>query len=236
MSLEVILSVLTALGIAGGAGAGYWFSDEQKRKRAVDNAPSRSLAKVSEGELVKVVGQIRYIGEPLQATLTARPCACCEVIVEESGNMVNNRGGEVIRDVRAIDFLLDDDSGRARVDTRAIEIETSRDKQLTNDALGEAKARAEAFLAKHGQSTRWWILERALRYQEGILAPGKMVEVTGVVSFEDDPDPSEAGHGYRDRPKRPVIGPPPEGRVRVRPAPWADGLTAAAREQFLRGG
>lgn len=66
---------------------------------------------------------------------------------------------------------------------------------------------------ERGDPSKEWRYERVLRCREHLIAPGDRVTVLGAVSWEQDPEPSSAGRGYRDAPKRVVLSALPEGSL-----------------------
>lgn len=190
-----------------------FFSEAAKIRRAFKQAKRVSIAEARSGEIVKIVGRVRPIGDLLRAPLTDRPCVFFEATVEEyrssgkSGSWV-----QIVRDTEAVDFLVEDGTGRALVQTVSMKVLPVKDTELRSGFLNDASAKLEAFLAKHGRSSQGWLFNKSLRYKEGVFEPGETVSILGQVRWEHDPDPVEAGSGYRDSPKRLVVSAPDDAR------------------------
>lgn len=204
----VVLVVFAAIAIYG-----YYFSEAAKIRRALKAAPRVTIAEAQQGSVVKIAGRVRPVTELLAAPLTGRKCVYFEATVEEyrsSGK--SGRWVEIIREAESSDFLVEDGTGRALVKTAAMKPLLVKDSTLTSGFLNDASADLEAFLQKHGKSSTGWIFNKNLRYKEGVFEPGETVSVLGQCRWEQDPDPREAGSGYRDTPKRLVMDAPDQGQ------------------------
>lgn len=192
----------------------WYFAEEQKIRRALKNAPVSAIQDAQAGQAVKLVGRVRAQGPLLASPFSHRACTLYDATVEEYRS--NGRSGSwytLIREVEAVDFLIEDSTGRALVRTGAIKVAPSKDAELNSGVFNDATPELEAFLARHGQKSTGWVFNKRLRYREGVFEPGETVAVLGTVRWEHDPDPREVGKGYRDMPKRAVVEPLPEGYV-----------------------
>jgi hypothetical protein len=190
----------------------FFFSDEAKVRRAIRSAHRVSIAEAKAGEIVRVAGKVKALGPLHAAPLSGRPCVYYEVSVEEyrsSGK--SGKWVEIIHDTDGSDFLVVDATGKARVSTREMKALIVRDHKRESGTLNEAPPDLEAYLARHGRKSKGWIFNRNIRYREGVLAPGEEVVVLGEAAWEQDPDPTEAGTGYRNSPKRLVLRSRPDG-------------------------
>lgn len=206
--LLVVAVVLVALVLS------WWFSEAAKIRRALRAARRVPIAEVREGEVVRVTGRVRGVSELLRAPLSGRPCVFFEVTVEEyrsSGK--SGRWVRILREQEAMDFLVEDGTGKALVRADGMRVLAQRDHEQSSGTFNDATPELEAFLARHGEKSTGWIFNRRLRYREGIFEPGETVTVLGEAHWEQDPDPETAGTGYRDVPKRLVLRPRPQGPV-----------------------
>jgi hypothetical protein len=203
----LILGVILAVALYS-----YWFSDAAKIRRTLRAARKVAIAEAQTGETVRVSGRVRPIGPLLKGPLSSRPCVYYEVIVEEykssgkSGSWI-----QVIREADGTDFLIQDQTGKALVRAGEMKVLTVKDHERESGTFNDATQHLEAFLAKYGRSSKGWIFNKNIRYKEGIFAPGELITVLGAARWEQDPDPTEAGTGYRDVPKRLVLGALREG-------------------------
>ncbi len=156
--------------------------------------------KAAKTGVVKIAGELRLIGDPLRSPLSGRACAIYDVLVEEGFDSESPGHTLVPLERKAIDFLLVDATGAARVRTDCkLQLVILRDKWHWDQSGDEPSPHLEALLQRHN-------LRRGKSYKEGVFEPGEQIVVVGQAQFEDDPDPSAAS-GYRDRPRRLVIGP-----------------------------
>jgi hypothetical protein len=203
MAGEIVL--LVATGIALVVGADLWLSPERRVRRTLRKARVSRIGDVREG-LVKVVGKLELL-ETLTAPLSGRRCACYEVIVDKAEG-----GGDaempLIHEVATRDFLVMDDSGRARATVSpAAQMAVTKDAHWFSGDLNHGTPTLEALLARHGWSSTRLAFDRTLRYREGVLEPGEEVAVFGMAHRESEPDPSpsDPAWGYREAPSRLVI-------------------------------
>jgi hypothetical protein len=201
------LSIILIFGcIAAVVGIGFWyFSKEQRIKRALRNLRPTPIRQIASPGLVKVQGIVQTL-DTLTAPLSGRPCAYFEVLVEErisSGKSSHWR--TVIREVEERDFLIDDGTGRARIEMVAVQAAITKDGHWSSGTFNDATPQLEEFLARHGQRSEGWLFNRTMRYREGVIEVGEEVAVVGFAELEIDPEPSTSGAGYRDAPMRPVV-------------------------------
>lgn len=172
------------------------------------------IAQAGEGQLVRVSGAIQPMETVLTSPLSKKPCVFFETTVEEyrssgkSGKWVT-----IIRETNACDFFIKDETGRAVIKTANMRVLPVKDYEQTSGTLNDATPELEAFLTKHGHKSTGWIFNKNLRYREGVFSPGERIAVLGFARREQDPDPTAAGSGYRDTPKRLVLEAPPNGEL-----------------------
>lgn len=201
------LFVLLGGAVVGGGALLYHFvlSARARRRRLLRNATAVRIGQAREGELVKLVGRLRYVGDeaPLKAPLTDRFAAYYEVEVDEHKKRGKHGSWEQIIRERASHpqvWLEGSVSGeRALVDLAFAEVELVMDARFSSGTFNDPTPRLEAFLYSHGESSQGWVFNKALRYREGVLEQGERIAVLGRVVVEPDPDPAAAGQqgGYR---------------------------------------
>lgn len=212
--------ILLAFGAGFGAvaWASWWFSAEQRARRAMRSAAPRRIEDVLEGEIARVIGRAEpHSAGVLRAPLSGRACLCWRVVVEEyrrSGK--SGRYHTIVDEHEARDFLVRDESGKALVKAHFVQPLLQRDQQLSSGFLNDATPELEAFLSERGLKSTGWVFNKSMRYFEGVLEPGEPVAVVGVGRWERDPEePARAGAGYRDAqaPKRLVVESPASGPI-----------------------
>lgn len=143
----------------------WWFSNDAKIRRALTQMPQTNIHDAQVGEVVKIIGTITPTHRQLKAPLSGRECVLNEVLVEEyRGGRNGGRWVEIIRDNNAVDFLLEDATGRALVRTRTIRVHTQKDASYESGFRNDATPQLEAFLARHGEKSVGWVFNRRLRY------------------------------------------------------------------------
>jgi hypothetical protein len=214
--------------VAGGAALAAWYyAPRQKILRALREVSVTPVRDAIDGELVRVVGRLRPGPRLLQAPLSGRACALFEVEVDlKVKRGKSSQWRPLIRESEAIDFFLEDDTGRALVRIAERQTALVLDHEQRSGFLDDPTPALEAYVARHGhETTGGFGLNRTLRYREGVLEPDETVAVLGRGRWEDDPDPgaARAGEGYRAsaRRKRLVIEPSALSPVRVSDDPAA---------------
>lgn len=228
-ALALLFAAATAL--LGGRAA-YWslFSEAAKVRRVLREARRVDVADAKPDDVVKIVGRVLAVTEPLRSPLGGRECVFFETTVERYH--YSGRGGAwrpLVRETDAVDFLLEDRTGRIAVranDMRALSI---NDVWLELDADRAPPAAFMPFLNRHGLLRNARVSRHHLRFREGAFTPGERVAVIGVVRWERDPNPTTAGSGYRDAPRRLVVQSRPNGPLLATDKPEATEAPEALR-------
>ncbi|UJR86322.1 E3 ubiquitin ligase family protein [Sandaracinus amylolyticus] len=216
------LILFAALGAVGAAALGaWWFSPYQQTLRAIRAAPLVRVADAPDGQLVRILGTLRAGTRTLDAPLSQLTCAAYRVEVDvrvSTGKSSSWRS--LIRDRESVDFVVEDETGRAIVKALQLEPAIVLDHHQRSGTWNDATPELDAYLTRHGhKSTDFFGFNKGMRYQEGVLEPGETVAILGLARWEDDPHPGAArgGAGYREtaRRKRLVIEPSALGPVRA---------------------
>jgi hypothetical protein len=173
-----------------------YFSRYEKVKRQLDKTPEKKISDFKSGEVAKVVGNIKYIGKTLIAPLSGRKCVYYYILVEEhqygqpSNNKVLNGGWyKIIEEDVAGDVVIKQGNSYAIIETMMVKSYLIKDSQYSsvlNDSqyssglLNDVTSRLEAYLSKHDyDSAAFLVKNNHLRYKEGILEEGELLEVVG---------------------------------------------------------
>ena len=190
--------------------AGY-FSPRNRAKRRARRTERVLAARrgtwISEARgTVRVTGRIHQDAKLLEAPLSGRRCVVYELVVEELASGSPSLWQHLLDLRQACPFLLEDDSGTARIDTVGPGFVA-----LVHDRVGVTSG---IYPGNHlALSTvlescgilpmtflgRW----KPLRYAEGVLELGELVTVGGNGAREIDPGGDSASH--RSPPQRLVI-------------------------------
>lgn len=191
LSIAIFLAALVT-----GAVVTY-FSEERQFKRRLFELPiSASIARTPENEDVRVSGTLAYIeGQPLlTAPISGRACVAWRVIVEVKKNVgKSSYWDKLVDESDATDFALEDGSGRAIVDGRALSLSLDFDASDKSNMFAEGSPRLMDFLRERGIETHGLLLKRALRAREGALERGERATVGGIGVFLNDPK-TQAGY------------------------------------------
>jgi hypothetical protein len=153
-----------------------------------------------------VTGRIHRDAKELKAPLSGRPCVVYELVVDELSSGSPSLWQRLLDLRQACPFLLEDDSGTARVDTAGhgfVALVHDRvgvtSGVYPGDHLALSKVLESCGLLPMTWLGRW----RPLRYAEGVLEPGELVTVGGHGAREID----QAGDSpsMRSPPRRLVI-------------------------------
>jgi len=145
----------------------------------VQHEKIHKIAQAPVGQFVRIVGRI-VDGGTLVAPITGRACVSYDAAVLAQAPYDGSRQ-VVARGVRGTPFVIDDGTGKLLVDPRGAFIRVVYDHSVEVGAYSQAKVADPAFLPE--------VDPRAdLRFDEGVLAIGELVAVTGLLSQAGGPD------------------------------------------------
>ncbi|MBX7191130.1 MAG: E3 ubiquitin ligase family protein [Sandaracinaceae bacterium] len=211
--LVIALVVVVVVGLAA-----MFFSEAAQTRRAMLRVPRSNVSAAIDGELVRLVGRVVELDPALDAPLSHRRCVAFRVLVEtKQSTGKSSHWVSTIDQRESVRFVLEDESGRARIEAAQSKLLVELDEEQGSGFLNDATPELEAYLAEHGkESTNFLGLNKSMRYREGVLALGETVAVLGVARWEDDPDAGAVDMGqagFRDAPrkKRLVLEPANDG-------------------------
>lgn len=197
MNLEVIMPFVIMALVVVILLLARFYERKQKIIRELKKSPSKPINTVKDKEYVRVHGNVEVIDQPLIAPLSGRPCVYYHIRVEQKGD---KSWIKVIDDFKHQDFYLSSGSERCRVNPGSksaslVFLET--DHQQKSGWRNDASPKVEAYLSGHGKSskTRFFDLNKTMRYKEAILEPGEAVVVKGVANWLRLDEPLE-GFSY----------------------------------------
>lgn len=212
--MSATVFVITGLTIATVAGLKWYFSAEQVTRRALGRVAATSVSDAREGTLVKLVGRVVPSGDALAAPLSARACVAWTVTIQlRRGSGKNKRWRDVHHGGHHVSFVIEDPSGRARVDVTRARVVLKADHYGQRGGWSDDATDALlAYCAENGVETSNFLgFDVPVRSREGVLEPSETVAVMGVARFEDDP--TGASESYRGVAKRLVIVAPDDAPV-----------------------
>ena len=212
--MNIVAVIVLAIAVVAMIGfLSWWFSADERARRAMRSVPHRAIGEVIEGEKVRIVGPAE-IEAPLSAPLSGRPCAVWRVVVEErvrSGKSSYWR--TLVDESEGAEFRILDGTGTAIVSPVHFQAVLDRDMKASSGFLNDAGPELEEFLTARGHSSKGWVFNKTMRFREGVLEPGESVCVMGVGRWEADPEEQAVADGYRtaSQPKRLIVDAPADG-------------------------
>ena len=162
------------------------FSPRARGRRALERTPRLPIGEIRQGEMVKVIGHVRFATESLRAPMTDdRPCVCWHLRVQEARQ--GAQGGswtDVLDEVEGQDFLLEDETGVALVRGVMPEATLASSGPWIDNYVDDFRPVVEEFLGGQGEQVRGALGKRVMRYQERILDDGARVAVLGIARQE----------------------------------------------------
>jgi len=190
----VEVGLFIAFGVMAMVGTAGYFSPRNRAKRRARRteralaARRRSWISEAHGP-VRVTGRIHRDAKVLQAPLSGRRCVVYELVVDELSSGSPSLWRRLLDLRQACPFLLEDDSGTARIDTAGPGFVA-----LVHDRVGVTSGvypgnhlELSMVLESWGLLPTTWLGRwRPLRYAEGVLEPGELVTVGGNGAREID--------------------------------------------------
>jgi hypothetical protein len=175
-----------------------WFDEAASTRRRLRRATPAAIAAFPDAGYRRIRGELALADRHLEAPLSGRRCAAYEVVIEQRAPADN--GWIVLdREVRVVPFTLTDASGRAVVESTGAYVAIVRDWHARCANLRDASAAHKALLARLHLTPGPDADALALRFSEGVLAPGEMVTVLGRGSTASARETTATPHdgGYR---------------------------------------
>jgi hypothetical protein len=190
----VLTWILIGAGAAGLIALISYFDGARVVRRKLRRAPITPIDAVAEETDARIVGVAHVLDDKiLQATFSGRPCLLCIATVELDHQTSSPRGGSSTSwrtaavDRRGVRFVVDDGSGRARIDPTHVELALDDDRHH-----GETARRGEppAAVARLLRDNDVKFGSHHVRWHETILAPDRRVSIYGRGVRSVDPQPT----------------------------------------------
>jgi hypothetical protein len=183
------------------------FNKGARTKRMLRNMPVTPIGRLADDTLGRVVGRAQGEGNVLNGPLTGRPCVYYIAVVEQQHSTGRSSYWKtLIREVRATQFRLVDDTGYAIVDPSHAQVLLDFDGNSSSGTFDKANPIEEAFLTRHGHQSKGWMFNKTLRYREAMIEIGEAITILGSGVREPDPEQSGqervggGGEAYRSAP------------------------------------
>lgn len=192
--------------LGAGARLGYLYRQPERRAgRALRAMPATTIARVEDGRIVKIVGDVvAERGGTVEAPLSRRACVYYSLLVEQYRATA---GGSfwhpIIEERRGVDFLLRDESDVALVRIGAGEDPSLRpDRNARLPHFAAAREDLERLLAERGRPAEGLVFGVEYRAHEAVVIAGGRTAVGGLARRLPNP---EAARNYRDAPTLVVL-------------------------------
>ena len=194
--MNLVLQTLLGLAVLGGLFYAAWRIDrwrsrEGRAKRRLQQWPLVPLSQLPAGLPVRTVGRVGSAVRALTAPFTGRRCVCYEAIVEARNwhEYRTSNWYEIACEVRATGFGIRQGPAEAEIvvaEGEPVDLVLQRDRRLHSNVLRSPTPEMEAFLARHQERARGFLLPRTLRYVEAIVEEGETVVVAGQANRRED--------------------------------------------------
>jgi hypothetical protein len=169
-----------------------------KRRQRIIATPTSPIAHAPGNGVVEIKGRVAPGEQGLvQTPFSGRHAVWCRVTVQEQRSSGRNRYWHtILTEVDARPFMVDDGSGQlARVMPLGANVMLDKQNIASSGTFNDAAAHLEAFLQSRGlKSTSWLGFNKAMRYEEEVLAPQDTLYALGPSRREPGPPVHD---GYR---------------------------------------
>ena len=169
-----------------------------KRRKRIIATPTSPIVQAPGNGLVEIKGRVVPSEQGIiQTPFSGRHAVWTRITVQElrsSGR--NNYWHTLLTEADGRVFMVDDGSGQlARVMPAGANVVLDKQSIASSGTFNDAQPHLEAFLASRGlKSTSWLGLNKSMRYEEELIAPGDPVYALGPSRREPGPPVND---GYR---------------------------------------
>ncbi|WP_299433230.1 hypothetical protein [uncultured Aquimarina sp.] len=169
---------------------GYYFSHKNKILRKLKQVNTKRIQLIKDNEYAKLIGKVNTSGEPLTSPIGKRKCAYYQIIVEEKSGGKNKSWHTIIKEDKAIDFIIESSGERAvvQVDTspKTKMVYLVKDVKHTSGTWNDPPKHLEMYLQSHGKdSTGLFGFNKSIRYREGVIEIGEKITILGTASWKE---------------------------------------------------
>jgi len=192
--MEALLFELGVVAASGSYIFVYWFrSSRQWIRRKLARLPRTPIGSLVEGELARIVGEVKQLDHTVVAPVSGSHCVYYHVVVDRK---INSEWKRVIDQPHGVPFILEDDTGHVYVDARRAQLTTEHLRfypAVYPDPL------FDQFLHTHGISP---MIKEHLRVHEMRIEIGATFCVLGAGVSDIDPRAAHPENYRGDRATR----------------------------------
>ncbi len=178
----VILAVAVSI-------AGYFLFISYNRYKIISKTETSNISWLQEG-FNEIKGKIVSLEEQLVSPFSEKPCVYYQFLVEQKKSSgKSSHYVSIINDKKFQKFGVDDGTGIAIIDLQGADIQIKTDKKDTSGFFNKADENEVRALNKYSQTSKGFLFEKTLRYNEKFLEVGDEVYVLGEVSGREQSKP-----------------------------------------------
>lgn len=176
----------------------FYYSSKNVIIREFKKSRKKSINSIRDNEYAKVVGIAKHANLPLIAPLSGRACVYYHVVVEVK---TDKNWRRIINDVKTQDFFIETNTEMAIVKASTTQKNASKcflvkDYKKNTGFGNDAPEKIEAYLrANRKKSTSVFVLNKTIRYYEGVIEPNEKIGVKGIAKWKVLKQPIE-GYSY----------------------------------------
>jgi hypothetical protein len=183
MLIFIIISLIV-IGIAG-----YFLFKNYRKYNLIQKTETSPISMVYNG-FYEVKGKIVPLGATIKSPFTEKDCVYYHFIVEQKKSSgKSSHWVKIIDDRRSVNFGIDDNTGVAKIDMTAADVQIKTDIKEKSGIFNNADEREKNVLQKYNQSNKNWIFEKTLHYTEKFLEAGDELYVLGEVNGKEEMKP-----------------------------------------------
>jgi len=157
----------------------------RKKFHLIQNTETSKITTLKTG-FYEIKGKVVCQSEKLVSPLTKKSCVYYKFKVEEQRSSgKSSHWITLINDEKFVRFAVQDSSGMAMLDIQGAKLKLNKDVKGNSGLFKKVIPELEETLKQYGKTSKGWIFEKSLRYEELFLLEGDELYVLGeVTDFE----------------------------------------------------
>jgi len=158
----------------------------RRQAKRIKSIPTSKISEITDGYR-EIEGQVfAKRSEMLKAPMSGKRCVYYEFTVKQSiSDDSGSRSKKIVHDRQIAACNLDDGTGVASIDLANAVLKLDIDTRAESGTFNSASPKLEAALARYGVSSKGWVFNKDLRYEETILETGDELCVLGPAKVVD---------------------------------------------------
>lgn len=152
-----------------------------KRYRLIFNTETSRITTLKKG-FYEIKGKVALLNEKLASPLNQQPCVYYKFKVEEQRSSGKSSSWHtLIKDEKYVRFGIQDTSGMAYIEADGAKLLLNKDDKGSTGLFKRATDELKAALKKYDKTSKGWISEKTLKYEETYLTEGDELYILGEV-------------------------------------------------------